>query len=121
MGTAGDLKRDDKTLFIEIGHQIQELLGLVWSEGKIVETIEKFNLDVALKSFMSNNLEKRLRGVKFIRNMVARTTIKEEKNFLSNLWKPKEEKENDVKHVDPKYVANSFALNNQVVAFVAQG
>src|ERR1700691_196906 len=52
--------------------KIQELLGLVWQEQKIVEVIERFNLDVALKSFMSNSLEKRLRGIKFIKNMVAR-------------------------------------------------
>ena len=51
------------------------MLSLAWSEARIIEVIEKFNLDVALKSFMSNNLEKKLKGIKFIRNIVARYQI----------------------------------------------
>ncbi len=35
---------------IEIGSQIQEFLLLVWPQDKIDEKIEKFNLDVSLKS-----------------------------------------------------------------------
>lgn len=36
---------------------------------------------------MSTNLEKRLRGLKFMKKMVARTEIKEDKSFLTGLWK----------------------------------
>jgi hypothetical protein len=74
-------------LFTEIGHlvqviffciflQFQELLEIVFSESRIEETVERFNLDVAMKSFMSPILDKRLRGVKYIKKMISRTEIK---------------------------------------------
>jgi hypothetical protein len=102
--TGEDFKRDEKILFSEIGGLAQELLALVWNEARIEDMLERFNLDVALKSFMSTTLEKRLRGLKFIKKMVARTELKKENAFLSTLWKtkPMEEKENEVKPADPK-------------------
>ena len=63
---------------------------MVYSEGKIEELVERFNLDVALKSFVSQSLEKRLRGVKYMKRMVARTDVKGMvlqgyKNFKKNI------------------------------------
>jgi hypothetical protein len=51
--TSTDIKKDDKAVFTEIGHLVQELLVLIWNEAKLEEAIDRFNLDVALKSFMS--------------------------------------------------------------------
>eukprot|EP01119_Soliformovum_irregulare_P021052 TRINITY_DN6926_c0_g2_i1.p1 TRINITY_DN6926_c0_g2~~TRINITY_DN6926_c0_g2_i1.p1 ORF type:complete len:2370 (+),score=711.86 TRINITY_DN6926_c0_g2_i1:42-7151(+) len=100
-----DLKREDETIFTEIGHQMHELLSSIWPEPKILESFDKFNLDVALNSFKSTNLEKQLRGIKHIKSMVRRTDLKDEKNLWTNLWKPqRDDKEKEEKAVDPKFV-----------------
>lgn len=94
-------------------------------ESKIEELFENFNLDVALKSFLSNSLERRLRGIKYMRRMVARTEIKEEKSFgLSNLWKVKEEKEKDKefedkKPMDPKYDTVTTTTTKKTLALLS--
>lgn len=87
---------------------IQHLLGAFqpWSnETKMDETIESFNLSVALRSFHSTNLEKSLRGLKYIKKLVSRASVKEEKTIFSTfgkLAKGKDEKESELKSIDPK-------------------
>jgi hypothetical protein len=123
--SVADIRREDKVSFYEVGGYLYDLLGLVMEESKIEELFENFNLDVALKSFLSNSLERRLRGIKYMRRMVARTEIKEEKSFgLSNLWKVKEEKEKDKefedkKPMDPKYDTVTTTTTKKTLALLS--
>eukprot|EP01117_Protostelium_nocturnum_P009608 TRINITY_DN3429_c0_g1_i3.p1 TRINITY_DN3429_c0_g1~~TRINITY_DN3429_c0_g1_i3.p1 ORF type:complete len:408 (-),score=98.48 TRINITY_DN3429_c0_g1_i3:149-1372(-) len=69
---ANEFNKDDKVLVSEIGDMIQGILLTVWPDAKLEEAIDRFNLDVAFTNFTSVNLERKLRGIKFIRKMVLR-------------------------------------------------
>eukprot|EP01116_Phalansterium_solitarium_P008215 TRINITY_DN2173_c0_g1_i1.p2 TRINITY_DN2173_c0_g1~~TRINITY_DN2173_c0_g1_i1.p2 ORF type:complete len:667 (-),score=214.79 TRINITY_DN2173_c0_g1_i1:5780-7780(-) len=122
--TVGDLGRDDKPIFTEIGTQIQELLGLIWAAPEIDRAVEKFNMDVALKSFLSNILEKRLRGLKAIKKLVARAEqVREEKGFLKSfiqqaMYAPREP-DSELKPLDARMLLD-WLKKNAVVDNVAK-
>lgn len=110
-----EFKKEEKLIVAEIGDMVQSLLSLVWTDVKLEEAIEKFNLDVAFKNLMSANLERKLRGIKYIRKVVARAynPNKDDKTFLSTLWKaaatatvnamnPTNVQKKEEKPIDPK-------------------
>lgn len=102
--TGEELKKEDRATFIEIGIQVQQLFSVVWSDSKLDDIVESFNLTVALKSFLSSNLEKSLRGLKYIKKIVSRASVKENKTLFStfSMFTRPEEKETEIKPIDPK-------------------
>lgn len=74
-----DMERNSKTSFKDVARVMQKLLLLIMHEDDIDKLLDGFNLDIALMSFQSNNLEKRLKGLKYIKRMVARANPKDDK------------------------------------------
>ncbi|PRP87509.1 ubiquitin domain-containing protein [Planoprotostelium fungivorum] len=83
-----EFKKEEKQIVAEIGDMLHSMLSLIWTTHKLEESIEIFNLDVSLLNLMSTNLERKLRGIKFIRKVVARAQMnRDDKTFLGSLWK----------------------------------
>lgn len=104
--TGKEFYRDEKMYYAEIGNDVQRVMCAVMPEPQVLDIIEKFNLNIGLSWLPSTNLEKKLRGVKVIRNMVTRAELKPTKNFIFGLWQAQKtedkDKENDLKPLDPK-------------------
>jgi len=126
-----EFKKEEKVIVAEIGDMVQNLLALVWTENKLEEAVERFNLDVAFRNFMSANLERKLRGIKYIRKVVGRAQLnsKDDKTFLGSLWKaaasatanamnPTQQKKEE-KPVDPKMVLD-WLRDNDVVGCICR-
>ena len=74
----GPVEKNEKVLFNELTNHMEELIQLFPTEQH-VKNLERFYLDIGIKGFESNNLERRLRGLKMINRSVKRAMGKEEK------------------------------------------
>jgi osmotically inducible protein OsmC len=63
----------DEAAFKEAGAAVQHLLGRLLSDEQLDELVERFNLDMGLRWLRSRALDKRVRGVKYIRKIVGRS------------------------------------------------
>jgi hypothetical protein len=116
---SGPLVREEKSFYREIAAAIQVLLRRVMPPEQISPMIDQFNLDLGGKGFESNNLQRRLGGLKLITRMVKRAMIiKDETNKFSsfillskvlitgNNNNNKEDEKKKVKPIDPNFVLN---------------
>ena len=68
-----DLKDIDKDEISNIISDVRSFLAISMSQRETAELVEHTHLKVALRFLKSENLEKRLKGISEIRNMVERT------------------------------------------------
>ena len=98
---------DDKKKLEIIQTIVQDLLKPIYSENKLEEIREGFNLDISWKLFNSPNLEKSLRGIKYIKKLALDKIEEKDKSFLSdiNLFKKRDDSEKKkTSQVDPQFL-----------------
>ncbi|KAL6065920.1 USP domain-containing protein [Balamuthia mandrillaris] len=138
-----NMERNARIRFKDIGKTMKLLLALVMDEDEIDQLVEEFNLNHALMSFQSANLERRLQGLKHIRKMVTRATPKDDKKSITSIMWNKakaaaasatatvvigatpglqdgmadEKKEKEEKPVDPQFLLN-WIEENKVIKYL---
>lgn len=115
----GPLQSDEHDNFQFIAKGVNRILTEVLGEEQATKQLDKFRLDVGLKGFESENLERRLRGLKMIRGAVRRGMMANEKEkgtFSAFMQKAlgKDDQKKKLKPIDPEFLIR-WLKDNSVV------
>jgi len=83
--SSDDHNRESRQLFKEVGSSIQTLMATTMNLDYIDELIERFNLDMGIRALRTTALEKRLRGMKYVKKIIAKALQKEDKKILQKM------------------------------------
>lgn len=115
----GPLQSDEHDHFQFIAKGIRRILTEVLGDEQATKQLDKFRLDIGLKGFESENLERRLRGLKMIRGAVRRGMIANEKEkgaFSAFMQKAlgKDDQKKKLRPIDPEFLIR-WLKDNSVV------
>eukprot|EP01129_Flabellula_baltica_P014013 TRINITY_DN6628_c0_g1_i1.p1 TRINITY_DN6628_c0_g1~~TRINITY_DN6628_c0_g1_i1.p1 ORF type:complete len:2292 (+),score=457.58 TRINITY_DN6628_c0_g1_i1:2-6877(+) len=86
--------------FREVSEQTQKILKLVYTPDEVSNSIEEFNLELAIMCLGEEKLESRLKGLKIFSQTVAKIKNPESKKSLLNFRKDESE------GLDPEFILN---------------
>ncbi|KAF2069601.1 hypothetical protein CYY_009082 [Polysphondylium violaceum] len=106
-----DLPPIEKENYKEIYQSFQHLLAMIVSQPEIARISQEFDLNRALKCFQSVNLEKKLRGIRYIKKESAKCIKKEsDRSKLTNFLKTKTKKLSSA--LPPPSITTTIVNNN---------
>jgi hypothetical protein len=73
--------KEQKALFREVGGLVRDIVAMLFTEDELEWILEEFNLDIGLAYVQQQSIDKRLKGLRWLRRPLGNVTAKERKGF----------------------------------------